>query len=50
MSKELVLNVWFEWKCEICNKRQNPINDEEWPKCCNKLMKYQPMRKLEVIL
>ena len=45
--KELVLNIWFEWKCETCNKRQDSIENEEWPFCCGKPMKYQPMKKYE---
>ncbi len=45
---ELYIEISFCWKCEQCDKRQEPLEDEEWPICCDRAMKYQPMRQFKV--
>jgi len=47
-DKELILNIWPEWKCEICKIRQAQEENEEWPKHCNKLMRIVMVKKYEV--
>ena len=44
----LVLEVWTVWVCRTCGKRQEPIEDEEWPMCCDHTMKIVPVRKFHV--
>ena len=44
----LILNVWFLWKCKSCGKTQEPIEHEEWPMCCDHGMKYQAYKKFSL--
>lgn len=43
------MDIWLEWKCTICDKREpmkTQDGDEDWLLCCGKPMRIQPMRKL----
>ena len=45
---DLILNIWFLWKCEYCDKKQEPVENEEWPMCCDHGMKYQAYKKFSL--
>jgi len=44
---ELILEIASFWKCKSCNKRQDWQENEEWPSCCNELMKVGMARQFK---